>query len=158
MGVEQRAAGFRSCGGGEQQTGSRAHHGRGIGAQFGASATLGAAASARGAVRGDIAEVELAVCGGAGQERAQLAGVIVDAPLVVAIAAEALRMPAGQGLPRCIGRGPGQGVLRVVQLHGDHRTVDVAVDERHQHLRAGARQVIARREQRANEPAAAYRR
>lgn len=53
-------------------------------------------------------------------------------------------MPAGKGLPkRRIGRCPGQGVLHVVQLHGDHRTVDVAIDEGEQHLRAGARQVVA---------------
>ena len=38
-------------------------------------------------MRGHVAEVELAVGGGAGQARAQLAGMIVDHPLVVAVAA-----------------------------------------------------------------------
>ena len=47
-------------------------------------------------------------------------------------------MPAGQRLPQRRFRSrPGQGVLRVVQLHGDQRPVDVAVDEGQEHLRAG---------------------
>lgn len=88
--VEQRAGGLRACGGREQQARAGPHHGPGIGAQLGAGAAPRAALAAGGAMRGHVAEVELAVGGGACQPRAQLAGMIVDDPLVVADTAKTL--------------------------------------------------------------------
>ncbi|CAM3366020.1 hypothetical protein CUTA107171_24080 [Cupriavidus taiwanensis] len=127
----------------QQQAVAGAHDGPRVGAQFGAGATPGAAFSAGGRLRDHVAKVELGVGGRAGQAHAQLAGVVVDDPLVVAAVAEVVRMPAGQRcVQRRLGGGPGQGVLFVVQLRHDHRAIDVAIEVGQHDLSAGAGQVM----------------
>ena len=94
------------------------------------------------------AEFAVAVAGRIAQQaHAQLALAVVDQPLVgarlAALFVEQGVVPAREGagvvgLAACA-RGPGQGVRAVVQLADDDGTVDVTVDEIHQHLGAGAR-------------------
>ena len=79
----------------------------------------------------------------AGQAHAQLAGGVVDHPLVGALPIQVRVVPASDGagvvgasINTC---GPGQLVRAVVQLADDERAVDVAVDEIDQHLGARAR-------------------
>ncbi|KAG1096559.1 hypothetical protein G6F40_012236 [Rhizopus arrhizus] len=113
-----------------------------LGGQFEPSTAQRAAG---GVLMGDqVAQFQPAVSQRAVQAGAQLAGGVIHQPLLGAAAVVGLGMQAAEhaGMARVLvdATAEGRGDLAVVQLAGDARLVDVAVQEFHQHLAAHAGQ------------------
>ncbi|CUI39210.1 Uncharacterised protein [Achromobacter xylosoxidans] len=130
----------------QQHALARAHDGPGVRAQLETAAAPFAARCVIGGLLDQIAQSQLRGGDGARQARAHLAGGVVEQPLAVALAVQALAMPAAEragmiGLA-IHARAPWRQVAVVVELRHHHGLVDVAIEEFHHDFGALARQVM----------------
>ena len=138
--------GVGTGGGGDQEAFAGAHGEPAVAAQLEAAAAPGAAAGRFGGLVDEVAEGELAGVVGSGEAGAQLAGGVVDHPLIVT-GFEVVAHPAGEHAgvvgTGFVAGGERRQVGAVMDLAGDHRAVDVAVEEADDDFGADARQEMA---------------